>query len=191
MRTSYVFAVFALLALGTWLATSVAQVDPPQKMAPVADATGPNLALRVAALEARVAALEHRLVGERQSESRITVNSTQEVLSLDNIRQLIGSTEAIVIADDGTFLGDLSQSLSRKSIANDIGPHGSNISPKSMFNDIGVYGNSISPRSARCELSQDPPRLFFKGRFVCYVTVNKMKSPRIHPDVLRAAVDEG
>jgi len=92
---------------------------------------------------------------------------------------------AIIIADDGQFLGKITtSSIDPKSIINSIGPYGSDISPTSIFNDIGKYGGDISPLSPFNDITSTPPRIFRGDRFIGYLTVNTIKTPRVDPRAL-------
>jgi hypothetical protein len=91
-----------------------------------------------------------------------------------------------ILGDDGEYLGLITTNeFDRKSLLNDIGPHGSDISPKSILNDIGRYGSDVSPKSAFNDIAMAPPRVFTKdGVFVGFLTTNDLKSPRIDPRAL-------
>lgn len=85
--------------------------------------------------------------------------------------------DVVIIADDGTFLGEVSNNpIAPKSISNATGSYGSLIGTKSIFNNIGKYGSDISPHSPWNNLATSPPRVF---QFIGYLTTNELKSPRI------------
>lgn len=91
-----------------------------------------------------------------------------------------------ILGDDGEYLGLITtDEVDKKSLLNDIGPHGSDISPKSILNDLGKYGGDISPKSAFNDIAMSPPRVFTKnGAFAGFLTTNDLKSPRIDPRAL-------
>jgi hypothetical protein len=101
-----------------------------------------------------------------------------------------GGMEALlggyILGDDGEYLGLITtDEFNRKSLLNDIGPHGSNVSPKSILNDVGRYGGNVSPKSAFNDIAMSPPRVFTKdGVFVGFLTTNELKRPRIDPRAL-------
>lgn len=146
----------------------------------------PPLDQRVSDLERRVTALENQLRGVKPSAPVVTPPKT--TLSAADLALYIGSSEAQIFADDGEFLGNLSSQFSSKSIGSDVGSHGSSVGAKSMFNSVSKYGSTVGAMSAFNNVSTRPPKLLYKGEFICYVSVNSVKTPRVHPHVLRAAV---
>lgn len=150
-------------------------------------APAPTVEQRLANLEHRVAELESKFkqTGDAQPGKAPPARGS---LSAADLAKYIGSTDAQIFADDGEFLGDLSGEFGSKSIGNDVGLHGSDVASKSMWNEVGRYGGEVAALSPFNEVSARPPRLLYKGEFVCFVTVNKTKTPRVHPHVLRAAV---
>lgn len=141
---------------------------------------------RVTDLERRVAALE--AAGRTTKPDRIPASPAGGSLSTTDIAKYVGSAEAQVFADDGEFLGDLTGAVGSKSIGNEVGSFGSEVASKSMWNEVGRYGGKVASLSPFNEVSSRPPKLIYKGEFVCYVTVNNVKTPRVHPLVLRLAV---
>jgi len=150
-------------------------------------APAPTVEQRLSHLERRVAELESKFkqAGDAQPAKAPLARSS---LSAADLAKYIGSTDAQIFADDGEFLGDLSGEFGSKSIGNDVGSHGSDVASKSMWNEVGRYIGEVAALSPFNEVSARPPRLLYKGEFVCLVTVNKTKTPRVHPHVLRAAV---
>jgi hypothetical protein len=61
---------------------------------------------------------------------------------------IIGCTEVILRAADGTFLGDATSFLTPDSVCNPAGVYGNAASPTSIFNPLGTYGNTFSTLSA-------------------------------------------
>ena len=150
-------------------------------------APAPTVEQRLANLERRVADLESKLkqTGDAPPSKGPILQGS---LGAADLAKYIGSTEAKIFADDGEFLGDLSGEVGAKSIGNDVGSHGSDVASKSMWNEVGRYGGEVAALSPFNEVSSRPPKLLYKGDFVCFVTVNRTKTPRVHPHVLRAAV---
>ena len=92
---------------------------------------------------------------------------------------------AVIVAEDGTFLGKItSNSLDRLSLLNELGPHGSELRRESIFNTLGSYGSELSRLSPFNELASTPPRIFKGERFMGFLTVNRVKSPRVDPHAL-------
>ena len=93
--------------------------------------------------------------------------------------------ESFIEAADGTFLGKLtSNRFDQESIFNQFGPYGSEYSQTSVFNKFSNYGNQFSNLSPFNNFTHTPPKLYVRGKFVAYLTVNSMLSPRVDPDDL-------
>src|SRR3546814_458433 len=56
---------------------------------------------------------------------------------------------AVIVADDGTYLGKVADAYDGKSIFNKYGTHGSPYSGNSVWNNYGPYGSEYSNQSAR------------------------------------------
>lgn len=105
------------------------------------------------------------------------------VESESEARRLKG--ESYIEAADETFLGKLTPNrFDPDSIFNQFGPYGNRFSQTSIFNRFSNYGSQFSNLSPYNKFTQTPPRLFVKGKFVAYLTVNPLLSPRIDPDAL-------
>lgn len=93
--------------------------------------------------------------------------------------------ESFIEAADGTFLGKLNPNkLDRDSIFNEFGPYGNRFSQTSIFNKFSSYGNQFSNLSPFNNFTQTPPKLYVRGKFAAYLTVNPMIHPRVGPDEL-------
>ena len=86
-----------------------------------------------------------------------------------------------LIAQDGTYLGELGSQFASKSIFNDFGKYGSEFSSTSIWNEFSKYGSKYSSLSAFNDLANKPPKLFDGEQFVCYVTTNDFKYPNVSP----------
>lgn len=107
----------------------------------------------------------------------------QIVESESKARQFKG--DSYIEAQDGTFLGKLNPNhFDPESIFNGFGTYGNKFSQNSLFNKYSPYGSQFSNLSPYNKFSQSPPRLFVKGQFVAFLTVNNMIRPRIDPDSL-------
>ena len=132
-----------------------------------------KLEVAVDGLDRRLTALERALLNGAQRPRTRSITFAE----LDG--------KAIIIADDGAFLGLISSnSLAPKSITNTVGLHGSSVSPSSIFCQVGIYGGTINPYSPWNDLALDPPKVLLDGTFVAYLTTNKMKTPRMDPYAL-------
>jgi len=89
---------------------------------------------------------------------------------------------ASIVADDGQFLGIVSQnSLNADSISNDLGKYGSSLSSTSIFNTISKYGSELSPLSPFNNLTTTPPKIRTKDNRWAYLTTNETLTPRLSP----------
>jgi hypothetical protein len=86
-----------------------------------------------------------------------------------------------IIAQDDTYLGMLDSGFASKSIFNDFGKYGSEFSSTSIWNDFSKYGSEFSSLSAFNDFASKPPMLFDGDNFICYVTTNTLKMPRVSP----------
>jgi hypothetical protein len=95
--------------------------------------------------------------------------------------------DAIVVAEDGQFLGKITTNqCDASSITNAVGVYGSQVSSTSMFNQVGRYGSDVSVLSPFNTVATSPPRIFKDREFVAFLTVNTIKIPRVDPNLLVA-----
>jgi len=78
-----------------------------------------------------------------------------------------------LVAEDGTFLGNLSGKYDNKSIFNPYSPFGSRYSVTSIFNQYSQYGNRYSIQSPFNRYTVTPPKIFIGGRYFGRLTANK------------------
>ena len=96
------------------------------------------------------------------------------------------SGESFIEANDKVFLGSLSpNSLDSDSIFNTFGAYGSRYSQTSIYNSYGHYGGGYSTLSPYNPYTGTPPRVYHKGQFLAYLTVNRTLSPRIDPEEIK------
>lgn len=101
--------------------------------------------------------------------------------SESHARQL--KRESYIEAADGTFLGKLTPNrFDTESIFNSFGAYGNKFSQVTIFNKFSNYGSQFSQLSPYNKFSQTPPKLFVKGKFVAYLTVNPYIKPRVDPE---------
>lgn len=91
-----------------------------------------------------------------------------------------------VIADDGTFLGELSNPYAPDSIFNEFGDYGSEYSSTSIWNQYGSYGGKYSPQSPFNRYSSSPPVLVKRGKAIAYLSVNNALDPALNPYSLKS-----
>jgi hypothetical protein len=111
-----------------------------------------------------------------------------ERLSL-RVRNPLATIEGcFILAEDKQYLGKITwNEFDSESILNEFGRYGGRFSSTSIFNDFGTYGGEIALYSPFNSIAVNPPKIFTRdGDFVAYLTVNKLKAPRIDPHVLVA-----
>jgi hypothetical protein len=103
---------------------------------------------------------------------------------------IVGCTEVVLRAADGTFLGEATRFLTPDSVCNVAGTYGSAGSPTSIFNPLGTYGNTFGALSAYTPSTLTPPVLFCTttGASLNPVSKNTTLVDVIDPDVLCAAL---
>ena len=94
-------------------------------------------------------------------------------------------TGASIVANDGTFLGNLTNSYDSKSVLNEYGTHGSKYSASSIWNAYGQYGGEYSQNSPFNSYSNNPPMIIKNGNVIGYLTTNKFKQGAVNPYVLK------
>ncbi|MDP4210933.1 MAG: hypothetical protein Q8928_19175 [Bacteroidota bacterium] len=120
-------------------------------------------------------------------------NNSNSQSTNNQYTQIIDSLRgASIIAQDAdrTFLGTLTNEINSNSIFNDIGTYGSDISSNSIWNDIGTYGSDISPYSPFNDITSTPPMIVKNEKIIGYLTVNKIISGGISPNILKALKDK-
>lgn len=76
-------------------------------------------------------------------------------------------------ADDGTFLGKISNKYDAESIFNQYGTYGSKYSATSVFNKYSVYGSKYSALSPTNPYTATGPKVFLGGQYAGHLTMNK------------------
>ncbi len=93
---------------------------------------------------------------------------------------------ALVKSPNGTDLGKITFNASDPdSLLNPNGTYGSASQPDSIFNSSSPYGNSDSEYSAFAENAGWVPKIYYKGKFVGYLTINPFLFPRLNSKELR------
>jgi hypothetical protein len=92
----------------------------------------------------------------------------------------IRSGRAVLLADDGTFLGRISsETADPLGILNAQGAFGSAMSATSLMNARSPYAEADGDMSVNSAAAAHPPRLVFEGRTLAFVTVNTQLRPRV------------
>ncbi|HOI54140.1 MAG TPA: hypothetical protein PLP01_02720 [Phycisphaerae bacterium] len=92
----------------------------------------------------------------------------------------IRSGRAVVLADDGTFLGRISsEATDPLGILNAQGPFGGDASGTSLMNGRSPYADAAGDMSVNNVAASRPPRLVYEGRTLAFVTVNPQVRPRV------------
>lgn len=100
-----------------------------------------------------------------------------------NIRKL--RRESFLLASDGQFLGQLSSNkYLSESVMNEFGTYGSPYSSFSIFNKYGTYGNPYSPNSPFNQFSTTPPKIYLRGIYVGYLSINTFLQNCLDPHQL-------
>jgi len=74
--------------------------------------------------------------------------------------------DSIIVSQDGTYLGKLSDSYKSDSIYNEYSKHGNSYSRESIWNEYSDYGNSYSNKSVFNEYSSEPPLIIKEDEVV-------------------------
>lgn len=96
---------------------------------------------------------------------------------------------ASLIADDGTYLGRISNNaFDSDSLANEYGRFGNPYSSVSIFNEYGRYGSQYSAQSPFNEYASDPPAVVKDGKVLGYLTANEFHAHAINVYVVVAYI---
>jgi len=107
-------------------------------------------------------------------------------VSKDELQSRASLGQSFIIANDGTFLGDIGRNIyAPDSIFNVYGAYGSRYSPNSIYNPYGSYGNIYSVLSPFNSLSSTPPKIYVRGQFRGFLSKNTTIPNRVDPDRLR------
>ena len=93
--------------------------------------------------------------------------------------------ESFLVAADGQFLGLLSSNqYCSEGVMNQYGLYGSKYSSTSIFNKYSSYGSEYNQLSPFNPYSQTPPKIFLRGQYVGFLSVNRFLSNRLDPHQL-------
>lgn len=91
-----------------------------------------------------------------------------------------------MIADDGKFLGRLTNQYVADSILNEHGTHGGPYSSDSIWNQYGPYGGRYAPLSPFNPSTSTPPILVKQGKVIAFLTVNKTIRGALNPYIVKS-----
>lgn len=91
---------------------------------------------------------------------------------------------AVVLTEDGKYLGRVASKYDSDSIFNRYGTYGSRYSSDSVWNDYGSFGSKYSNTSARSDYASSPPLLVKNRQIIGRLTTNKYLSGAISPVTL-------
>jgi hypothetical protein len=101
-----------------------------------------------------------------------------------NLCQIIAGTT--IVARDGSFLGNLTNSNSTDSIFNEYGMYGGKYGVNSIWNQYGIYGSQYSNQSPFSQYTLTPPFLVKEGKVIAVVTVNKNIRGALNPYIIKS-----
>jgi len=87
---------------------------------------------------------------------------------------------ALIVADDGHFLGKLANEFDSDSIFNEFGK-GNEFGSDSIWNDFSRYGGDIGSMSAFDTTASRPPMLIKNRQVIGALTANKAIANRVDP----------
>ncbi len=104
-----------------------------------------------------------------------------------SIREAIFSRKAVLVAQDGTFLGRLTADRhDTESIWNPLGKHGSPYSEVSIFDPTGRFGGPSSDESPWGPSATRPPMIKFGEEQLLHLTANPQIKPGLTVEALVA-----
>ncbi|NOG32866.1 hypothetical protein HLB35_15840 [Halomonas sp. TBZ9] len=92
---------------------------------------------------------------------------------------------AKVVAEDGTYLGEITDEYASDSILNEYGTHGSEYSAESIWNEYGKYGGEYASLSPFNSYASTPPRLIKNGQQIGLLTTNDYLQSPVNPYILK------
>lgn len=100
-----------------------------------------------------------------------------------NICEIIDG--ASLIANNGVFLGRITNRYSSESIFNEYGNYGSKYGSESIWNKYGEYGSKYSNYSPFNPYATEPPAIVKNGEIIGYLSINKYLQHTLNPWILK------
>ncbi len=94
---------------------------------------------------------------------------------------------AVILSEDGVFLGRLSDQYDDKSVFNKFGTHGNRFAANSIWTRFGSYGSEFSTKSPMNKFSTEPPYLIVEGKVIARLTKNEFLPGAVDPVILAVA----
>ena len=91
---------------------------------------------------------------------------------------------AIIVSEEGEYLGKLASKYDQDSIFNKYGTHGSRYSSESIWNKYGDYGSRYASESAFNEHTSTPPLIVKDGKVIARLTKNEHLAGAVDPMML-------
>lgn len=86
----------------------------------------------------------------------------------------VSLSDLMIVAEDGTFLGNFTNEYNSKSVYNEYGTYGSKYNVNSIFNEYGTYGSDYSLYSPFNKYSNNGPWLMdCYGNYYGRLSVNR------------------
>lgn len=93
---------------------------------------------------------------------------------------------ALVVSNDGKYLGRITNRFDVESIINEFGSFGSEFSSTSIWNKFGSYGGEFSQTSPFNRYSTTPPTLVKNGVVIGFLSVNTSLLNSVNPFVIKS-----
>lgn len=93
---------------------------------------------------------------------------------------------AVLINDDGEYIGRITNGYDSDSIFNEYGTYGGKYSAASIWNKYGTNGGEYSANSPFNKHTTTPPRIVKNREVIGRLTVNKYVDGAVNPGVLAA-----
>lgn len=96
-----------------------------------------------------------------------------------------------VIANDGKFIGSLTNKYNSESVLNDYGQYGGRYAALSIYNPYGAYGSPYQSKSAYNPYTSTPPRITFSDGSYFWLTVNTTfpSASSVSPDFVKTCTN--
>lgn len=91
---------------------------------------------------------------------------------------------AILVTDDGEYLGRLSSKYDSDSVFNKYGTYGSKYSSKSIWNEYGEFGGEYSTKSPFNEYTSSPPLIVKNRSIIGRLSRNEYVQGAVNPTKL-------
>ena len=108
--------------------------------------------------------------------------TAQEAFAQENICAAVDG--AVIISNDGTYLGKIVNKYESNSIFNKYGEYGNKFNSDSIWNNYGTNGNEYNPNSWRNSYSSTPPAIMKNSSIIGYLSRNSHLRGALNPIVI-------